>query len=406
MWDAQAELLVPQLGMPQRHQIGQKYLGLVATHGKSMSQWSQGTLRHNARSIHYARCEITQLGVVVGNWWCNSPAAGFTAEFPTSDVATITLAVEYPLGATPIPLTFNLQPSITLADYSMAKTDLLPIRIPNGAKFAIREYRVCGTNGGVINTGGNNYMNINSGDGNCYETGNAISSRVGTPGAFASTGFPYYYPLAVIGLTDQPSYAIIGDSRAEGFMDDGSATNTFAGEYAACVGPKRAYMNLARAADSLNGVFVKQGFMAHRGALIRMFATDILSNYGINDCGNDSEWVIHDYWMKLRAMFPNQYFYQTTLDTTTSSTDNWATETNQTPLNDAMNKTARPWLNNLARAGFMGGRGGIDSIIDSASITESSTTVGLWKANYTLDGNHPSRAAITAVVNSGVVKVR
>ena len=87
--------------------------------------------------------------------------------------------------------------------------------------------------------------------------------------------------------------------------------------------------------------------------------------------------------------------WATTLTPHTTSTDNWATLSNQTPL---ASESVRVGFNNWVRttpyplAGYF-------EVADKA---ESSRNSGLWNTNYTLDGLHPKGAAAAVALASAI----
>jgi hypothetical protein len=170
-------------GAAAKWQTGTTYTGLVATRGKSMTSVNTAALQHMSRSVHVARTGIINIGVAFANWY-----RSVGAERNTGSDATIEAAIEYPLGGEIYPLTFNGASSGVVKDYSTLLSDLLPITIPTGAQFAVREYRVCAAGGGTIFA---NTIQIDTIDGDCYQYGSAVENIVGNTGTFTRPA-PYF----------------------------------------------------------------------------------------------------------------------------------------------------------------------------------------------------------------------
>jgi hypothetical protein len=384
-------------GANAKWQTGQSYTGLVATRAKVPTNggFSQNTA-HMARTIHVARTNITQIGAAFANWYCNG-----TAEVAAGASCTITASVEYPLGGAITRLTFGGNNSGTAFDFSTLASDLVTLAIPSGAQFAIREFRQCATNGSVCFTGftGDSSIGPDVTAGDCFVYTGA-TDLTGATGSFTSTDSSSYAPpIAVFGPTTVPSYALFGDSRVEGYQDTPNG-NLYVGELARSVGPVRAFTNLAKFGETLAAV-VGTGF-TQRAAIAAKYCTHIICNYGVNDLftGALAPTVLKNL-TALRQQFPAQYFYQTTIDPETTSTDSWATTTNQTLVSTA-DETQRQRVNNTLRSKIVC----FDGVFDTSSVVETGINTGIWKApGYTIDGVHGTANSYGLIASSGVVAV-
>jgi len=382
-------------GASAKYVTGTPYTGLVATRGKAMTNGNVSVLQHNSRSIHTARVNITQLGVAVANWYVGAGEVNGGAD------ATVQIGIEYPLGSTVTPLTFSGSTTGTVYDFGTLFSDLLTISIPSGAQFAVREYRVCQSGGSVIYSGASFNMGPDTNDGDCYEYGASLTNRSGTPGTFASTSTTFYRPLAIFGPTNQPSYALIGDSRVEGYQDN-PLGNLYVGMFERSVGPMRAFMNLAKGGEQLATV-VGSNMFSQRLALIKRFATHVISNYGINDISSGAAaTLVTSQICALRNSLQGKYFYQTTLDTETTSTDVWTTTVNQTP--SAGMTTLRKYCNSWFRSNAAN-TNLFDGVFDTTTVTESSFNSALWKPGIVADGIHPNPTGYANIASSGVIVV-
>jgi hypothetical protein len=378
---------------------GGSYTGLVATRAKAPNL-SSTTKQGMMRSLHIARQNITSIGAAFANWYVST-----SGENIAGGRCTITASVEYPLGTSVTRLTFGGNSNIVAQDWQTVMSDLVAVFIPSGATFGIREYRSYPGGGGIVYTD----PSIRKGDyadGECYQFGTSgISDLTGTAGSFTSTDTankPFTAPVAIFGPTNNPSYALIGDSRAEGYGDNPSGA-FYNGALERAVGPLRPYTNLARYGET--GAIANSQFFEHRASIIRTFCTHIICDYGINDIFGSGAfaYVVMQNLQSIRAVFPNHWFSQTTLEPETNSTDTWATTGNQTTKNSTY-ESSRQWFNNFLRG--IAGMGTFDAVYDVASIVESGLNTGLWSApGYTADGVHETTSAYAAIASSGIIKV-
>lgn len=371
------------------------YNGLVATRAKTHNTSFTNIFQTMSRSIHVARSNITSIGCAFAQWFVNAGV-----ESGAGGPAIITASIEYPLGQKVTQLTFNggqLQGQVD--DWTTIHSDLVTCQIPAGSLFAVREYRNM-PSGGFCPASNDNGIHQNVAAGDCL----AIFSPdlTGVPGAFASYDTNYFMrPVAIFGPTSDPGYALLGDSRTEGFEDD-PTVSLDNGELARTVGMTRGYMNLARSAERLAATQSDVGFRL-RQALVSQYATHVISAYGVNDIMADGTSAASTLALldKLRSMFRDKWFYQTTLMGETSSSDAWASVGGQTTLN-ANNEKQRELFNNFLRSGIVR----LDGVFDNALFFESARNSGLWKApNYTGDGIHPSPAGYAALAQAGVIQV-
>jgi hypothetical protein len=135
------------------------------------------------------------------------------------------------------------------------------------------------------------------------------------------------------------------------------------------------------------------------------YATHSIYEYGINDVRGGSVTLAS---MQSTALANWQILvnkkikvWACTLTPNTTSTDSWATTTNQTYANSTGNTVRiqyNNWLRSLPSTLLTG-------IIETADTCESSRDSGLWKPSYTSDGLHPNStgfAAYKAVVDPNI----
>src|ERR1700756_824196 len=299
-------ILIPA-GTP-KWQPGQSYIGLIGTRCKSPTSLNGATM-HMARSIHVARVSTNQIGAAFANWYASS-----SGEAAAGADATITASVEYPLGGNIYRLTFGGSNSGLARNFATLASDLitLPVTIPAGAQFAIREYRVCSAGGGVVYTFINGSAVVDTIDGECYVYGSSgITDQTGVAGTFTTpAGNPFSRPVAVFGPTNQPSYALLGDSRCEGAQDTGNGSLDV-GELARSVGPLRAYTNLGVSGDTLA---TASSTYLQRGGIVNKYCTHVINEYGVNDIMASGQSVagFMTIMRNFRNLFPSMWMYQTT----------------------------------------------------------------------------------------------
>ncbi|MEX3933248.1 GDSL-type esterase/lipase family protein [Paraburkholderia phymatum] len=390
-------------GVGAKWQTGTSHVGLTATRCKAPTNGTVSNTSFMSRSIHKARGAMTRIKVGFPNWYVSAANGGnsfaYAGEVAAGGPATITATVEYPLGTIAGRLTFSASNTGTAADFSTLESDWLTVSIPDGATFAIREWRNYASTGSVVFS---NIVALDATDGDCFTYGaTAQTDATGTGGTFAGgDGSSHARPAYIVSDTTLPSYALIGDSRGEGYGDTGNG-NLDIGWLARSVGPTRAYTNLSKYGE-LTDSAAKTGFN-HRASIIRKYCTHIVSEYGINDIYANSQGAdtVLNLLDMIQAKFPDKYFYQTTMMGETGSTDSWATTTNQTPV-DATKDKQRQQVNNYLRAGLFK----FDEFFDAALGVETGKNTNLWKApGYTTDGLHPSATGYAAIASGGYIVV-
>ncbi|MCS6297178.1 MAG: SGNH/GDSL hydrolase family protein [Nitrospira sp.] len=352
------------------------YLGLVATRGQMPLLLNSTNRQAMSRTGRFARTDITSLQLVLANWYI--PLTTW-AETGSGSTATVTASIEYP-ASTFTQVLFGGSPSGSISNLASLVSDAVAVSIPNGAKFWVRIYWTSTT--GVLYCAQDVSGGSTIGDG--FETGvSGITDKTMSGSVTASDN--HYSPVAVIGLTREPSVVIVGDSIAEGEGDTvGDATGDF-GLVARSIGPRFAYTNLARYADD-TARFLASSTL--RQALFP-YASHLICQYGFNDFYNAGRTVATVYGNLstirgyMTALGSEKRAYQTTITPYTTTTDNWATLGNQTAVSGNANRVT---FNNLVRTG-------LPFYIETADAIESSRDSGKLKVTgsafgYTPDGGH------------------
>jgi hypothetical protein len=346
------------------------YLGQVATRSALLNTNGSPNLQQQTRTTHFARTTISSLQIVLPGFYY--PGGTETA---ITGPTTVTASVEYPTG-TITRITFGNKNTGTVQSGTFLTSDPVQVNIPNGAMFFLRIW-TSNANGIIyLNSAGNPLATT---DGWAFGTTTPDLTGGGTVGVSFTGG--QYFPAAIIAQTTKPAVCIIGDSRAAGYGDTADAYGDI-GELARSVGPAFAYLGMGVGGDQ---ALTASTTFANR-LVLTQYCSHILYNYGINDLANSR--TAAQLIANINTMigfFPGKPVWVSTLPPEDTSTDSFATTTNQTPV--AWN-SARVTFNTDVRAGgfIVGARG----YVEMAGAVESSLNSGLWAAPgpYTSDGVH------------------
>jgi hypothetical protein len=359
---------------------------------------------------HIATDDITQLQVVIGNWYWDLQQTAPKQEKGSGNSGTIKLSLEYPAGTFTV-FQWSSTGTVTIASGNNAITDLLTgLSIPRGARFWLREYATWA--GGLLpyissfGIAGGNLACTDSTNGEAMKYTSATdqtTSGTVTATVAGDTG-PIRRPLAIIANTSADSVGIVADSIGWRDYDMLDGAHGF-GRFLSALGNPIGFINMAG-----DGELVKdaKSNYALRGALLQ-YVGGVWFEPGVNDLtfavnpsGTAAQLItdISGSGGLLSTYAPNLPVMVTTLLPPVASSDSWATLANQTPdgLNaqlESYNTTVRsipPWA-----AGC----------IDLAALLESGTTgkrIVNGTANfYQADTIHPSLNAIRKVRNNALV---
>lgn len=385
-WAGVAEATLPA------GQALEPYTGLVASRTTAPTTINTTNRQAMSRSPHYARTTICSAAIVIPNFMVQT-ASPF-AEVGTGSAATVTASFEYPMG-TMTQITFaggNTSGSVPDVSYLVSDSVAIPGCIPRGALFAVRIYWTSTT--GILSVG----QSLNTVGSTGFEQGvSGITDKTMSGSVTgSSTNFP---PIAIIGTTDQPSFAVLGDSIGYGQGDAQDVGGDY-GFIMKSLGPFYAYMNLTRSGDQADK-FVASS--TNRAALLQ-YASHVVCEYGNNDIytlGATGAAALTD----LQAIWSAAHsagakVYQTTITARATSTDGWTTVNNQTVTNGNANRIT---LNSSIRSST-----DHDGYLEVADVYETARDAGTWKpgqtANYfTADGTHPTAKGYALVVESGAI---
>lgn len=355
-------------------------LGQVASHSFMSTLSAPASKQMMSRTRHVVLQDVAWLQLVFPNW--------ISDELTIGGAATITAAVEYPVG-TFTQVKFSGVASGTIPDMSYIVSDPVSVVIPSGAVFFVRSYY---TNAAGIcyNSHG---CNVSAGETCTFAASGVVDQTMG--GTITNTsGNVGYGPLAILSITNKPSFFLIGDSRGFGVNDSFTGTSDGIGELARSFGDSYAYINGCISGANAS-TMVSQGATGNKAKLAQ-FCTHVVFQDGINDLVNNRGAAqLEADVQTIRAFVSRKKFYACTVAPKSASTDAWATTVNQTV--DATTNAPRIAYNAWVRANT----GGFDGFVEIADQVESARDSGLWKApSYTTDGLHESQTACVAIQSS------
>lgn len=360
------------------------YLGPVAT-----STMIPNTLMASGsamtRKCHIARDNISSLKLAYANWWVSVITSGslLGGEASTGNDNIVNAWIEYPPGTYTQAL-FSSSTSGTITNDTTVLSDATSVTIPNGATFYTWTH--------VTGTGGTNFPYVSSGTvGNplctaCGEASNFGVSPPASPGAISDndSGRRGYWPVAILGMTTQPTFFLAGDSRTAGAHEVADSSCDI-GDLARSVGPSYAYIN-----DGVGGQRAASWFNSSTLQMaLSQYASNVIDQLGFNEFDQQSMPVanVEAYKKNIQARFNGRKYADTTIEPWTSSTDLWATTSGQTPnTNTTGMNTYNDWIRSLP-SGI-----GFGEISNAVSTAQDS---GIWVVNGTSnyatnDGIHPT----------------
>lgn len=339
-------------------------------------------------------------------------------DVPTGNLVTLA-AVYAEYGGTLYPVTFNGASSYVIDSGGAVTSDIVSgLTVASGTNLYIRTYVTVPSGGSWPGLYGSFTFPDEVSRPNA-NLANATGDLTGTGQSVADL----YGPLRVFGeyALGQKfnSVTICGDSIAAGTNDSfSSEANVGYYQRALWAAGDRPFSIVALPGE--NGTqLLAQG--PNRADIVGEYVDYVINEYGINDLQSGATLaqlqarsfantvITRNPWVNGR--------YQQTLGPKSSSTDGFATATNQTT--DGIN-AARVQFNDWVRDGMpeigqtavatgtvgaiRAGEGGhpYTGYLEVADLCESARNSGIWKANYTSDGLHPNvtgNAAIAAALD-------
>lgn len=369
--------------------------GLVANRGKIPTAAVSLTAPYTCRKAYWAHGagDISNLQLVFVNRYLS--AVGTST---AGGAFSLKMFVEYPAGTFTQAL-FSGSSTVAVSAGARIRSDVVSgLTIPKGSKFWIRTVLSVGSAVSMP------MMELNAGSSVLGLDDGNIAADQGNSGTIpATTGINTFGPCAIIGTvnaTNARSFLVVGDSLSWGQGDDsavgaqdssgflqrmlgrfGYPCYTWAkgGQQAADVAPITATLN----ADTASTL---------------MSFTDVILQHGVNDLrlGRTVAQIEADLQtIAATASITGKRIWKTTITPRSTSTDSWATTTNQSPQIDgtmaslnALNADIRAGLPNMA------------NIIEAADAAMSARDSDIHKAPPagTVDGTHfnSTRAALVA----------
>lgn len=345
------------------------------------------------RSAHIAAENISALKAVFSNFSTD----GGGADFGMGASTTIKASVEYPAG-TFTQILFSGSSSGTISNINILFADYVTVSIPIGATFWIRSL--------VNNSAGifyNNWQNTFLGEASILSATSLTDQTMS--GTITNSNAVSWPPIAILGITSNPSVVIVGDSVAVGApggvdTEDSSSSatgyNAKVGLVARSLG-NIPFLSIAAGGQTANGWSTNS---PARAPLITK-GSHIICEMGVNDlagAGTAASLITN-----LQAIFALaasfQKKYQCTIIPRSTSSDSFATLVNQTSVNAA----ERISFNNTVR----GIPAWLTGYFETADVLESGRDSGKWVVSpsppYTPDGVHPHPSGYALVAASGAI---
>jgi hypothetical protein len=316
------------------------YTGQIATRS-SVPVATNGTNKQMmSRSRHLCQQAVTSLQILVPNFYVTTAGV----ETALGATSTVTASIEYPAG-TFTQVLFSASSSGTVPDGGMLLSDAVAVTIPRGVYFFVRMYI---TNTAGIYFGNHGIIDFGNGEGFNYGVSGIVDQTLGGT-VINKDSIDCVYPLAIIGITNRASVAIIGDSRGYGQNDTNSDSTGDRGEIARSVGPNYAYINLSVPGDKA------QTWIANstQRRLVAAYCNRYPVQLGINDltASRTSAQLITDFATIFGLLGGKKY--PVTIPPKSTSSDSWATTANQTV--DAASNVNRISFNGSVRSGLSWG---------------------------------------------------
>ncbi len=339
-----------------------KYIGPVSTRNVLFESFNAALKFSSSRTVDFMRDDVGAVMVTYPGFYIT----GFV-ETPIGAPTSVTGSIEYPAGRF-TQMTFGGQVTGTIPSGGLLTCDPCPVIIPRGAPFWIQTWTHCTAGSAFHGWGSPGTIFAAGGEVFAYDP-TALADHTMDGGIVSTDPTNIAGPCMVLGLTNRPTVALIGDSRAHGQFDVFSGPSGDIGEFARALGPSYAYAQCGAGGDSASG-----WTSSHANRLVlASYASHAIIQYGINDIilQFHSDATLRADILGILASLPaSQVKYIATMPPCTTSSDLWATINGQTVLA----QEAQRILNNAWRrtvpAGFA-------ACIDVASVVESPRATSL-----------------------------
>jgi hypothetical protein len=336
---------------------------------------------------------LTSVKLVLANF---SPSVSVT-DTGSGAASTVTASIEYPAG-TFTQVKFSAATSVSIADGNIAFSDYTTVSIPANTTFWVRQF-VTNANGVCYFSGQNSFFSEAT---NAAPSGLSDQTMSGTITNSLAVGVP---PLAVLGMTINPSVVIEGDSIGFGTNDieDSSSTITGYNGKRGLITPSLGaipFLNLSWPSK------IAQFYTARSPARQQVLSkgSHLITQPVINDLDVNSRTPaqvvgdIQTIWSFARA---GQKIFQMTCMPHASDPGTPAAAFTTTGQQSPINLSGHAGFNQLVRAGIAGATG----FYDVASVFENTQDSDIIKPHmpaYT-DGLHPTVTGYQLVPPSNVI---
>lgn len=349
-----------------------------------------------SRVSHTALVDITNIAVVIGNYYSRNWNGGLAPAADTGPGAamTVTASIEFPAG-TFTQMKFGGSATGTVPDNDLLVSDLVALAIPKGSQFWDRSYRQC--TAGIVTSAGD--WRVALGD----------STRLGTSGITDQTmsgtvtfnSGIFVPPCALVGNSSAPSVAGIGTSIEAGVGD-----NTDPGDVRHGFGRSLTtvpFINLAQGGATCAAWI--SGHPIHQKLL--RYCTSMLTDMGENDYDVSDIPTTVAQIQTIYALMPGAAIWQTTmLPRVTSSANGFVSPNDQVGQPSKANQEA---LNAIIRGA---GIPGMTGFCDIDNILEVPNGNGWWSVTtdahgnappFTLDGTHPTQSGQFSIRDNAAI---
>lgn len=386
-------------------------LPVIATRGNGFSvnvgNQSNGTdTSANFRTKHIITTTSTDIRFVIGNH--------FAANSPSPNAITVQIGVENPtvgsignggqVGSI-LRVTFRGSETATLDPGAFLISDPVPMTVVAGQLLYLHTYVSVASIG--MKWPLDLYTLSSDWEG---ATRGAPAANLSQTSGIAQTTEPAYSPVAILGTPvagRPPVVALVGDSITYG---SGDTTNAIGGYAArALTAASIGYMQISKPGEQATSIATISAF--EKRMMMTAGCTHALEMYGHNDYASARTLAqVQADKLALATYYSTRGIkvWTGTLTPGTTSTDSWATTTNQTAVSgEAVRLTINAWIRAglpidpttkaavaIGTAGaLLAGNTGHPYVgyFEIADTVESARDSGKWKApSYTADGTHPT----------------
>lgn len=383
--------------VPAETQFGGLYGRTITLNQHTISDLPAQTTAGTSRFAYKVQQSADNVRFVYTNWYNSSyKATQYCTDYANSATITVQALVFPPGSSTGIPVTVGGSTSWTITGGNWVQTDPIAISVTAGQSFDVQTY-VSGTQW---------YPTLISGGG--FVAGNQATSGSSKLGSSSSV---LYTPAIVTGKRTTPAVVVMGDSIAYN-----SAQGVSFGYLEKGLDGHYGLINTSSPGDRL---YWYLGGRRSFSQFADNAATTAIVEYCRNDLGDGR--TVAQMQANLITLWTTrknagQRVIQTTITPHTTSTDSWTTTGNQTVANASV-ETNRVNLNTWIRGGapmisgsavavgtsgaLLAGQAGhpLYGYFEITDNVETARNSGIWKANYTTDGLHPSTTGINAAAN-------